>query len=63
MNFGEVIFGDNRWVYLWHGLEVTLVLTTLAVLLGVAIGVIVALMRVSEFRPFASFGNPGFKEN
>ena len=27
MNFSEVIFGDGRWVYLWHGLEVTLVLT------------------------------------
>ena len=53
MSFFEVIFGDGRWVYLWHGLEVTLVLTVLSLLLGFVIGVVIALMRVSEFRPFA----------
>ena len=53
MNFSEVIFGDGRWVYLWHGLEVTLVLTVLSVALGVIIGIIIALMRVSKIRPFA----------
>lgn len=53
MNFFEVIFGDGRWVYLWHGLEVTLVLTVLSLILGVIIGVIIALMRVSNVRPFA----------
>ncbi len=52
MNFWEVIFGDNRWLYLWHGLEVTLVLTVLSLLLGTAIGVIVALLRTSDVRPF-----------
>jgi arginine/lysine/histidine transport system permease protein len=50
MNFSEVIFGDGRWVYLWHGLEVTLVLTVLSVALGVIIGIIIALMRVSKIR-------------
>ena len=52
MNFLEVIFGDGRWLYLWHGLEVTLVLTVLSLLLGTAIGVIIALMRTSNVRPF-----------
>lgn len=52
MNFFEVIFGDGRWLYLWHGLEVTLVLTVASLILGVIIGVIAALMRVSRFRPF-----------
>ena len=56
MNFGEVIFGDGRWVYLWHGLEVTLVLTVLSVALGVIIGIIIALMRVSKIRPFSWLG-------
>ena len=56
MNFWEVIFGDNRWLYFWHGLEVTLVLTALSLSLGVAIGVLIALMRASNFTPLASFG-------
>ena len=56
MNFSEVIFGDGRWVYLWHGLEVTLVLTVLSVALGVIIGIIIALMRVSKIRPFSWLG-------
>ena len=37
---------------LWHGLEVTLVLTVLSLILGSAIGVLVALMRTSSLRPF-----------
>ena len=52
MNFWEVIFGSGRWLFLWHGLEVTLVLTVLSLILGSAIGVLVALMRTSNLRPF-----------
>ncbi len=52
MDFWEVIFGDSRCLYLWHGLEVTLVLTVLSLLLGIVIGVVVALMRTSDWRPF-----------
>ena len=51
MNFWEVIFGDGRWRFLWHGLEVTLVLTTLSLILGVMIGLIVASMRTSTMMP------------
>lgn len=51
MNFFEVILGDGRWLYLWHGLEVTLVLTVLSLLIGVAIGLVLALMRTSTFQP------------
>lgn len=51
MNFFEVIFGDGRWLYLWHGLEVTLVLTVLSLVLGVVIGVVLALMRTSRWQP------------
>lgn len=52
MNFFEVIFGDGRWLYLCHGLEVTLVLTVLSLILGTIIGVLLALMRTSDWRPF-----------
>lgn len=52
MSFWEVIFGDGRWLYLWQGLEVTLVLTVLSLLLGTVIGIIIALMRTSTWRPF-----------
>lgn len=50
MNFFEVIFGGGRWVYLWNGLEVTLVLTVLSLLLGTAIGVVLAIMRNSTWK-------------
>ena len=52
MNFWEVVFGGDRWLFLWHGLEVTLVLTVLALILGSVIGIIIALMCTSNFRPF-----------
>jgi len=52
VNFWEVIFGGDRWLFLWHGLEVTLVLTVLALILGSIIGIIIALMCTSNFRQF-----------
>lgn len=52
MNMLEVIFGDGRWLYLWHGLEVTMVLTVLSLLLGTVIGVVIALLRTSQVQPF-----------
>ena len=52
MGFFEVIFGDGRWLYLWHGLEITLVLTVYSLIIGVIIGVIIALLRVSPIKIF-----------
>jgi len=43
LNFIE----GNRWKYLWNGLGVTLKITFFAVLLGIAIGVVVAIIRSS----------------
>ncbi|MFC2551924.1 MAG: amino acid ABC transporter permease [Candidatus Saccharibacteria bacterium] len=60
MNFWEVIFGDGRDLYLWYGLQVTLVLTVFSLILGVIIGIIIALMRTSNFRPFNHFKNTKF---
>lgn len=57
MNFWEVIFGGNRWLFLWQGLEVTLVLTVLSLILGSIIGVVIALMRTSKFNPFRNSKN------
>ena len=56
MNFFEVIFGDGRWLYLWHGLEVTLVLTVLSLILGIIIGLVVALLRTSTIKPLNWIG-------
>lgn len=52
MNFFEVIFGNGRWIYLWHGLEVTIVLTTISVIVGLFLGLILALLRTSKATPF-----------
>ena len=35
---------DDRWKYIWNGLGVTLKVTFFAVLLGIAIGVLVAII-------------------
>ena len=58
MSFWEVIFGDGRWLFLWHGLEVTLVLTVLSLVIGSLIGTVVALMRTSDVYPFRRSKHP-----
>ena len=52
MDFFEVIFGNGRWIYFWHGFEVTMVLTTISVLAGLLLGLIMSLMRTSIAKPF-----------
>lgn len=36
---------ENRWLYIWDGLKVTLIVTFFAVLIGIAIGFLVAVVR------------------
>ena len=36
---------DDRWKYIWNGLKVTLEITFVAVLLGIALGFLVAIVR------------------
>lgn len=48
MKFFEVIFGNGRWVYFWHGLEVTIVLTILALFFGFLLGVLISMLRTSS---------------
>ena len=52
MDFFEVIFGNGRWVYFWHGFEVTMVLTTITVIAGLILGLLLALLRTSISKPF-----------
>ena len=52
MDFFEVIFGNGRWIYFWHGFEVTMVLTTISVIAGLFLGLILALFRTSTTHPF-----------
>lgn len=48
MKFFEVIFGNGRWIYLWHGLEVTIVLTILSLFFGFLLGVLISMLRTSS---------------
>lgn len=48
MKFLEVIFGNGRWIYFWHGLEVTIVLTILALFFGFLLGVLISILRTSS---------------
>lgn len=50
MKFFEVIFGNGRWIYFWHGLEVTIVLTILALLFGFLLGVLISMLRTSSVK-------------
>ena len=36
---------DNRWKYIWDGLGVTLQVTFFAVIIGIVIGFLVAIVR------------------
>ena len=50
MKFLEVIFCNGRWIYFWHGLEVTIVLTILALFFGFLLGVLISMLRTSSVK-------------
>ena len=50
MKFLEVIFGNGRWIYFWHGFEVTIVLTILALFFGFLLGVLISMLRTSSVK-------------
>ena len=50
MKFFEVIFGNGRWIYFWHGFEVTIVLTILALFFGFLLGVLISMLRTSSVK-------------
>lgn len=61
MNLQEIFLGDQRYLYLWHGLEVTLLLTIFATAIGLVLGLIIALLRESTWQPFGWLKNKHLK--
>lgn len=57
MNLEQIFIENNRWQFIWHGLEVTLLITIFSVLIGLVVGLILALMRQSTWRPLRAIGH------
>lgn len=51
MSLVNIFLGDQRYMYLIKGLGVTLFLAAISTVIGVAIGLVVALMRISRVYP------------
>ncbi len=51
MSLANIFLGDRRYMYLVKGLGVTLFLATISTVIGVMIGLAVALMRISRLYP------------
>ena len=52
-DFNTAFIVDNRWKYLTEGIQNTLILTFFALILGVALGVIIAAIRVTYDKQYA----------
>ncbi len=52
-DFNTAFIVDNRWKYLTEGIQSTLILTFFALILGVALGVIIAAIRVTHDKQYA----------
>lgn len=49
-HFTQNFIDDNRWLYLWDGLKITLTVTLFATILGILIGFLVAIVRSTHDR-------------
>lgn len=56
--FTTAFIVDNRWKYIWEGVQNTLVLTFWALLLGVVLGVVVAAIRTTYDKQYQEIKNP-----
>ncbi|MDL2300249.1 amino acid ABC transporter permease [Clostridiaceae bacterium OttesenSCG-928-D20] len=56
--FYRCFIEDNRWEYIVKGLGATLTITFFALLMGVIIGVVVAIVRVSHDKQIGSVRSP-----
>lgn len=52
MSVWEIFFGNNRYQYMLEGLKFSLLVTAFAAVIGIIIGLVVALLRITEFKPF-----------
>lgn len=61
-DFGTAFIEDNRWKYLIEGIQNTLILTFFALILGVALGIVIAAIRVTYDKQYAQMkkGLPKF---
>ncbi len=57
MNVWDILFGDERYLFLWRGLEVTILLTVFSTIIGLVIGLVVALMQQSAWQPWVSLAH------
>ena len=48
--FYQNFIQENRWLYMWDGLKITLEVTFFATLLGILLGFIVAIIRSTHDR-------------
>jgi len=44
------------WPFLWKGLQLTLKITCICAVIGLALGILLALMKISRFKPMVWFG-------
>lgn len=43
--FTDTFIKDDRWIYMWNGLGITLIVTLFAAIIGIAIGFLVSIVR------------------
>jgi His/Glu/Gln/Arg/opine family amino acid ABC transporter permease subunit len=48
---------DKYWPYFVAGMQVTLIVTLFGVIVASLLGLVIALLRMSRFRPFSAFGD------
>ncbi len=44
-SFTDTFIKDDRWLYMWNGLGITLIVTLFAAIIGIAIGFLVSIVR------------------
>ncbi|MBQ7089661.1 MAG: amino acid ABC transporter permease, partial [Clostridia bacterium] len=58
-DFHTAFIEDNRWKYILEGIQNTLILTFLALIVGVVLGVIIAAVRSTYDRQYVHMTGPG----
>lgn len=62
MTIREIFLGKDRYMFLVKGLWFSLGVTALSAVIGIVIGTLVSLLRISNFQPFSFITNPRFKK-
>lgn len=52
MNLKEIFIDNNRWQFIWYGLEITLLITIFSILLGFIFGLVLSFVSRSKWKPF-----------